>query len=79
MRKTLPCIAAFMLWIALPLAAQTDITIILIGDTHSHLDATGPRDSRLCARTGGYPRVATALARVRKPGRFSFSLSQSSK
>jgi len=65
MRKMIPGTLAFLVLIALPVAAQTDVTIVLLGDTHSHLDSFGPRDHHLRAKTGGMARLATVLKRLR--------------
>jgi 5'-nucleotidase/UDP-sugar diphosphatase len=53
------------LGLALPAFGQTQITIIHVNDTHSHLDAIGPRDENLQGTTGGIARAATLIGQMR--------------
>ncbi len=49
-----------------PAAAQSaQITLLHIGDTHSHLDAWGSKDSNLDGTLGGLPTAATLVAAER--------------
>lgn len=43
-------------------AAGQQITLLHINDTHSHLDAWGPKDANLDGTLGGLPRAATIIA-----------------
>jgi len=47
------------------LGAPTAITIIHINDTHSHLDAIGPKDRNLDGTVGGLAKAATVIAALR--------------
>mgnify|MGYP001137505608 CR=1 FL=1 len=50
----------------LPLhAAGRTVTILHLTDTHSHLDATGPRDASLSGTVGGLAKATTVLGRAR--------------
>lgn len=51
---------------AMPLASRaTNITLLHVNDTHSHLDAVGPRDASLQGTSGGLARAATVIAQAR--------------
>jgi 5'-nucleotidase len=41
------------------------VTIIHVNDTHSHLDATGPRDANLQGTVGGIARAASLISRMK--------------
>ena len=58
---------ALLLGVLLPgtISAQTTITILHVGDSHSHLDAFGRRDMRLKGHLGGIAKVATIVAETR--------------
>jgi 5'-nucleotidase len=43
------------------------VTILHVNDTHSHLDAVGPKDAHLDGTLGGLAKAATVIA-ARKPG-----------
>jgi len=47
------------------LSAQTTITVLHVGDSHSHLDGLGPRDAALKDTQGGIARVATIVGGIR--------------
>ena len=51
-------------------AAGRTVTILHVSDTHSHLDATGPRDARLAGTVGGIAKATTVIGRARahEPG-----------
>jgi 5'-nucleotidase/UDP-sugar diphosphatase len=52
--------------LARPVAVSaTTLTVLHVNDTHSHLDATGPRDAKLAGTVGGIARAATVIARER--------------
>ena len=44
---------------------STSITIIHVNDTHSHLDAFGPKDSHLNGTLGGIAGAAAVIAKIR--------------
>ncbi|HEY5995412.1 MAG TPA: metallophosphoesterase, partial [Candidatus Deferrimicrobiaceae bacterium] len=46
-------------------AQGTGITLLHVNDTHSHLDATGPKDASLDGTTGGLAKAATVIGRER--------------
>ncbi len=46
-------------------AQSTQITLLHISDTHSHLAAWGPKDANLDGTLGGLPKAATVVARER--------------
>ena len=46
-------------------AQGTEITILHVSDTHSHLDATGPKDVNLEGTLGGISKAATVIGMVR--------------
>ena len=46
-------------------AQGTTITLLHVNDTHSHLDAFGPKDASLKGTLGGIAKAATAIGRVR--------------
>lgn len=51
---------------AVPLAAQTaQITLLHVNDTHSHLDAWGPKDGNLDGTLGGIAKAAAIVAAER--------------
>ncbi len=51
---------------AVPAAAQSaQITLLHIGDTHSHLDAWGTKDTNLDGTLGGLPKAATLVTAER--------------
>lgn len=47
---------------AVALGTPTAITIIHVNDTHSHLDAIGPKDRNLDGTVGGLAKAATVIA-----------------
>jgi 5'-nucleotidase / UDP-sugar diphosphatase len=63
-RLLLPSVFLTGLLMAVPLSAQT-ITVLHVNDTHSHLDAFGPKDRNLDGTIGGLEKAATVLASVR--------------
>lgn len=46
-------------------AQSTEITILHVNDSHSHLDATGPKDLNLNGTLGGISKAATVIGMVR--------------
>ncbi len=46
-------------------AQGTIITVLHVNDTHSHLDATGPKDANLNGTLGGIAKAATVIRSVR--------------
>lgn len=46
-------------------AAGRTVTILHVSDTHSHLDATGPRDRSLEGTVGGLAKATTVIGRAR--------------
>jgi 5'-nucleotidase len=54
--------AACLLSPAWALGAPTTITILHVNDTHSHLDAVGPKDRNLDGTRGGLAKAATVIA-----------------
>ena len=50
---------------ALALGTPTAITIIHVNDTHSHLDAFGPKDRHLDGTVGGLAKAATVIATLK--------------
>ena len=51
-------------------AAPQQVTLLHVNDTHSHLDAWGPKDARLDGTLGGLPKAAAIVAaeRTADPG-----------
>lgn len=47
-----------------PPAAAGDVSLLFTGDTHSHLDATGPKDADLRGTLGGLTKAASIVAQV---------------
>jgi 5'-nucleotidase / UDP-sugar diphosphatase len=70
LRRTALLAVAAAITLALPtvIVAQTPtaITIIHVNDTHSHLDAFGPRDANLQGSLGGIARAATVIATMKQ-------------
>ena len=56
---------ACLLWPAGALGTPTTITILHLNDTHSHLDAFGPKDKNLDGTVGGLANAATVVATLR--------------
>jgi 5'-nucleotidase len=56
--------ASLGLWSALPAQAAT-VTLLHVNDTHSHLDAYGPKDRNLDGTIGGMAKAASIIAAVR--------------
>jgi 5'-nucleotidase/UDP-sugar diphosphatase len=56
--------ASLGMWSALPAQAAT-ITLVHVNDTHSHLDAWGPKDRNLDGTIGGMAKAANIIAAVR--------------
>lgn len=54
-------IAAALLLAGGSVAQATDVTIIHVNDTHSHLDAVGPKDLNLDGTLGGLAKAATVI------------------
>jgi 5'-nucleotidase/UDP-sugar diphosphatase len=57
-------VASFGMWSAVPAQAAT-ITLVHVNDTHSHLDAWGPKDRDLDGTIGGMAKAASIIAAVR--------------
>ncbi len=47
------------------LAEDASLTILHVNDTHSHLDAIGPKDAHLDGTLGGLAKAATVIQRLR--------------
>jgi 2',3'-cyclic-nucleotide 2'-phosphodiesterase (5'-nucleotidase family) len=64
---TTGCIlVAFLTFVAAPATAQsTQVTLLHISDTHSHLEAWGAKDTDLNGTLGGLPKVAAIVAAER--------------
>ncbi|KAA0253018.1 MAG: bifunctional metallophosphatase/5'-nucleotidase [Acidobacteria bacterium] len=59
-------LALLVLLPALPaVAADGIVTLLHVSDTHSHLDATGPRDAALRGTVGGIAKVTTVVGMAR--------------
>lgn len=56
--------ASLGMWSAVPAQAAT-ITLVHVNDTHSHLDAWGPKDRNLDGTIGGMAKAASIIAAVR--------------
>jgi 5'-nucleotidase / UDP-sugar diphosphatase len=56
---------ALLLWGAPQPSAAATITIVHVGDTHSHLDAVGPKDHRFDGTLGGLAKAATVIATLK--------------
>ncbi len=54
------------LLVALLLAAPKTITLIHVNDTHSHLEAVGPKDANLDGTIGGLWKAASVIAAMRQ-------------
>ncbi len=54
-------ISTFVLLVAPALASSTEITIIHVNDTHSHLEAVGPKDANLDGTRGGLAKAAGVI------------------
>ncbi len=63
-RLAVALIAAVLVPVAL-VASPTTITVFHVNDTHSHLDAFGPKDLRLDGTLGGLAKAATVLQEAR--------------
>lgn len=60
-RRALAVLSALVL--VLPaLAGAAQVTILHVNDTHSHLEAIGPKDSQLRGTLGGLTKAATVIA-----------------
>jgi 5'-nucleotidase/UDP-sugar diphosphatase len=62
------CTGMFVLLLALStflMAQGTTFTLLHLNDTHSHLDAIGPKDANLNGTLGGIARAATVIGTVR--------------
>ena len=66
-RAGLVCLVALLVSFVAPIsrAATATLTVLHINDTHSHLDAVGPRDAALAGTVGGIARAATVIGRER--------------
>jgi len=49
----------------LVLAQGVEITILHVNDSHSHLDATGPKDVNLEGTLGGISKAATLIGTIK--------------
>jgi len=59
-------LAAALLFVpARTLGAPTTITILHVNDTHSHLEAVGPKDANLDGTLGGLAKAATVIATLK--------------
>ncbi|HEY3357972.1 MAG TPA: 5'-nucleotidase C-terminal domain-containing protein [Polyangia bacterium] len=47
------------------LLAQVQFTLVHVNDTHSHLDATGPKDAQLNGTTGGMAKAASLIGYIK--------------
>jgi len=57
----LTIILTMVLWTLVIFGQGTEITIIHVNDSHSHLDGTGPRDQNLNPTLGGISRAAAVM------------------
>ncbi len=60
-RSALGALATIVLLAAPALASATQITIVHVNDTHSHLDAVGPKDANLDGTLGGLAKAAGVI------------------
>jgi 2',3'-cyclic-nucleotide 2'-phosphodiesterase (5'-nucleotidase family) len=58
------CVVAALVFIGVSLG-QTTITILHMSDTHSHLDAFGPKDHHMNGTIGGIAKAAAVIAHAR--------------
>ena len=60
-------LTAAIAWLFAPatLLAQTTITVLHVNDSHSHLEAFGPKQADLSGTIGGLAKAATVIAEVR--------------
>jgi 5'-nucleotidase len=65
LRRALATLASILLLAAPALGRATTITILHVNDTHSHLDAVGPKDANLDGTLGGLAKAATVVATQR--------------
>lgn len=58
-------VVAFMGWGSGAAASPVAVTLLHVNDTHSHLDAWGPKDRNLDGTIGGMAKAASIIAAVR--------------
>ena len=63
--KALTLATVVVLCVTVSLAGGTVVTIVHVNDTHSHLDAFGPKDFRLNGTIGGIAKAATVIGSIR--------------
>ena len=64
-RLAVALVAAVLLPAAIA-ASPTTITVLHVNDTHSHLDAFGPKDFHLDGTLGGLAKAATVIREARR-------------
>jgi 5'-nucleotidase len=64
-RRALAALAILALFAAPALAGAELVTILHVNDSHSHLDAVGPKDHDLDGTLGGLAKAATVVGRLR--------------
>ncbi|HWR17602.1 MAG TPA: bifunctional UDP-sugar hydrolase/5'-nucleotidase [Terriglobales bacterium] len=61
--RLLLIVFCFLVWVGICTAQQ--VTLLHVNDTHSHIDAWGPKDANLDGTLGGLPKVATVVGMQR--------------
>ena len=64
-RLTVMAVAALSVLTGVPPAEAATITLLHVNDTHSHLDAWGPKDRNLEGTVGGMAKAATVIGEIR--------------
>jgi 5'-nucleotidase len=64
-RMVVPFVVACLLATQPAIAQGTEITLLHVNDTHSHLDATGPKDAALNGTRGGLAKAAALIGMQR--------------
>ena len=65
LRRSVTIATVLMLCAALSLAGGTIVTIVHVNDTHSHLDAFGPKDFHMNGTIGGIAKAAAVIGSIR--------------
>ncbi|HEY3359104.1 MAG TPA: bifunctional UDP-sugar hydrolase/5'-nucleotidase [Polyangia bacterium] len=63
--RMLPVAIAFVFCLAGSTARAQQLTLVHVNDTHSHLDATGPKDAQLNGTTGGMVKAASIIGQIK--------------
>jgi len=64
-KNVIPVFLLLCFQLGVVFAQGTEITILHVNDTHSHLDATGPKDANLEGTLGGISKAAAVIGMVR--------------